>query len=149
MSSMHQVEFVSADCRHCRRSFPIPLLGDFAYGSFVLHGERGSVFGYLSTFECPFWDDIKSRLLTIAGQREFKSRADISRFQGVVASCADKIDGQPLDLAPACPFCHSRSVDYGDTKPLHSGEIPAVTFTAFLALSDTAKTQRLEQLWNR
>jgi hypothetical protein len=46
------------DCRHCRRSFPIPLLGDFSYGLFVLYGTTGGVFGYLSAFDSPSFADI-------------------------------------------------------------------------------------------
>jgi hypothetical protein len=137
-----------ADCRHCRRSFPIPLLGDFSYGQFVLHGERGGVFGYLSAFECPSFEDIHSRLLVIAGQQEF-TRAESSRFQEVMASCADEISGQPLGLEPVCPFCRSHDLNYGDSKPLDDGEIRVVTFTGFQSLSDTAKTQKLTELWKQ
>jgi hypothetical protein len=124
-------------------------LDDFAHGSFILHGERGGVFGFLSAFQCPSWEDIESRLLEVAGLREFKSSGDISRFQAVIASCADKIQGQPLDLAPVCPFCRSRSVDYCDSKPLDAGEIPLVTFTEFQSLSNSAKRGKLTELWNR
>ena len=148
MSAMHQVEFVQAGCQHCRRSFPIPLLSDFDYGSFVLHGENGGVFGYLSAFECPFWEDIESRLHTITGQRKFTLSADISRFQEVIANCADEIDGQPLRLMPVCPFCHSHSLEYGSTAPLDFHEIPIVTFTRFQSLSDSERMERLAEFWN-
>jgi hypothetical protein len=148
MTAMHQVRFVQADCQHCRRSFPIPLLDDFSYGSFVLHGENGGVFGFLTSLECPPWEDIESRLQTITGQRKFTSPADISRFQAVIASCADDIEGQPLHLTPVCPFCRSHSLEYGDSRPLDSRRIPAVTFTEFQSLSDSSKMQRLAEFWN-
>jgi len=116
---MHQVRFVHTDCQQCRRGFPIPLLDDFAYGSFVLHGEKGGVFGFLSALECPSWADIESRLHTITDQREFTSSADISRFQEVIACCTDNLEGQPLCLTPVCPFCRSHSLEYGGSKPLN------------------------------
>jgi hypothetical protein len=137
-----------ADCRHCRRSFPIPLLSDFSYGEFVLHGVRGGVFGYLSAFDSPSFEDIHSRLLTIAGRQEF-ARDESSRFQEVVASCADEISGQTLGLHPVCPFCHSDDVDYGDSKPVAADQIRGVTFTGFQSLSDAAKTQKLAGLWKQ
>jgi hypothetical protein len=155
MSSTHQVRFVEADCQHCHRSFPIPLLGDMSYGLFVLHGERGGVFGYLSAFECPSFEDIHSRLLTITGQQQF-TRAEISRFQEVMAGCADEISGQPLGLNPVCPFCRSRDVDYGGSRPHEIGdferqdirEIRSVTFGQYELLSEQKRTDRLRELWS-
>jgi hypothetical protein len=147
MSSTHKVEFVEADCGHCRRSFPIPLLGDQSYGLFVLYGERGGVFGYLSAFECPSFEDIRARLLAIAGLKKFM-REESTHFQEVMASCADEIDGQLLGLIPVCPYCRSGSIIYGESRPLNVREIRGVTFTRFQSLSDAAKTQKLTELWN-
>lgn len=149
MSATYQVRMFRADCRHCRRDFRIPLLGDFSYGQLILHGTRGAVFGYLSALGCPAFEDIRSRLLAIAGWREFP-RSEISRFQEVMASCADEIGGQPLGLEPVCPFCRSAAVDcYGDSKPVATDEIRGVTFTGYQSLSDSAKTQKLAELWKQ
>ena len=155
MSSTHQAGFVEADCQHCHRSFPIPLVGDMSYGFLVLYGERGGVFGYLSAFECPSFEDIHSRLLTITGQQTFTG-AEIDRFQEVMASCADEISGQPLGLHPVCPFCRSRDVDYGGSRPHEIGdferqdirEIRSVTFGQYELLSEQKRTDRLRELWS-
>lgn len=144
-ATSHRIQFYEASCRHCRRTFSMPLLGDQSYGQFIFHGEKGSVFGYLSSFEEPAWADITGRLQR-AGLFT-KSRADIEHLQRVIAASADPIDGQTLLLCPICPGCRSRSVEYGDSQPLDRREIPGVTSGAYHALSDQNRTERLRQLW--
>jgi len=146
-ATSHRVQFYEASCRHCRRTFSIPLLGDQSYGQFIFHGEKGSVFGYLSAFEEPAWEDIEHRLQQAGTYTPPQSRTDIERFQRVVAACADPIGGQALVLLPLCPGCHSQSVEYRDSKPLDIRDIPGVTFRDYHALSAQARTERVRQLW--
>jgi hypothetical protein len=143
----HRVQFYEASCRHCRRTFPTPLLGDQSYGQFIFHGETGSVFGYLSAFEESAWEDITERLQRAGLFAASRRGADIDHFQRVIAASADPINGETLFLFPICPGCHSRSVEYGDSKPLDIREIPSVTFLGYHALSDRNRTERVRQLW--
>jgi hypothetical protein len=106
------------------------------------------VFGYLSAFECPSWEDIEARLLKISGLKDFSSRKTSTRLQEAIASCADKIEGQHLGLRPVCPSCRSQNLSYGDANQLKPHSIPTVTFTEFQSLSDSAKNQRLTEFWN-
>ena len=146
-ATSHRVQFYEASCRHCRRTFPVPLLRDQSYGQFIFHGEEGSAFGYLSAFEEPAWKDITERLERARLFTTSRSRADIDHFQRVIAASADPINGQTLLLYPICPGCRSQSVEYGDSKPLDIREIPGVTFRGYHALSDQNRTERLRQLW--
>jgi len=125
----------------------MPLLGDQSYGQFVFFGERGGAFGYLSAFEEPAWEDITKRLERAGLFTAFKSRADIDRFQRVIAASADTIAGQSLVLLPVCPACHSTFIAYGDATPLRICEIHSVTFHDYQLLSDEQKTERLCELW--
>jgi hypothetical protein len=65
---MQKVRFFQADCRDCTKKFPFPLLSDFAYGDFILHGEKGDVFGFLPALNNSTWEEITSRLLKLVGQ---------------------------------------------------------------------------------
>jgi hypothetical protein len=125
----------------------MPLLGDQSYGQFIFHGEKGGAFGFLLALEAPAWEDIESRLRRAGVYPSSHTRSDIDRFQRVVAASADLISAQPLVLLPVCPGCRSRSVEYGDSKPLDVREIPGVTFRGYQALSDQKRTERLRQLW--
>ena len=99
-ATTHRVQFYEASCHHCRRTFSIPLLGDHSYSQFILHGERGSVFGYLSAYEEPAWEDITARLGWLFTTS--RNRADIDRFQRVIAASADPIGGNsnPCGITP-------------------------------------------------
>ena len=145
-ATSHRVQFYEASCRHCRRTFSIPLPGDQSYGQFIFHGEKGGAFGLLSAFEEPAWEDIEMRLRR-AGMYTTHSRADIDRFQRVVAASADPISGQTLVLLPVCAGCRSQPVEYGDSMPLDIREIPGVTFRGYQLLSDQNRTERIRQLW--
>jgi hypothetical protein len=125
----------------------MPLLGDQSYGQFIFHGEKGTVFGYLSSFEEPAWADITGRLQRAGLFTTDKSRADIEHLQRVIAASADPINGQTLLLYPICPGCRSRSVEYGDSHPLDVREVPGVAFGGYHALSDQNRRERLRQLW--
>jgi hypothetical protein len=144
-ATAHRVQFYEGTCRQCRRTFSIPLLQ--SYGQFIFHGENGDIFGYLSSFEEPAWEDITHRLAEVGLFKPSTSRADIERFQRVIAASADPIGGQGLVLLPVCPGCRSQSVEYGDSKPLDIREIPGVTFRRYHALSDESRMERLQQLW--
>lgn len=148
ISEMRRVEFVMPGCSHCHQTFLVPHLGDFDYGQFILYGDRGTAFGYLSALDCPVWAEIESRLSKIAGLRAFDTKESINRLQEVVAASADRIEGQRLGLMPTCPFCHSHALGYqGPTHP-STREIPVVTFKDLEALPDVARDQRLKECWN-
>lgn len=148
-ATSHRVQFYEASCRHCRRTFSIPLLGDQGYGQFIFHGEKGKVFGYLSSLEEPAWEDITARLGRAGLSTTSTSRADIEHLQRVIAASADPINEQRLVLIPVCPGCRSQSVDYGDSKPLDIRQIPSVTFSGYETLSDMTRTESLRQLWEQ
>jgi hypothetical protein len=148
-ATTHKVQFYEASCRHCRRTFSIPLLGDQSYGQFIFHGEKGNVYGYPSSFEEPIWEDITERLGRAGLFTSSKSRADIEHLQRVIAASADPISGQGLVLLPVCPGCRSQSLEYGDSKPLDIRHIPSVTFSAYRRLSDESRLERLRSLWEK
>src|SRR5436190_9484677 len=127
----HRVQFYEALCRDCRRTFSSPLLGDQSYGQFIFHGEKGTAFGYLSSFDQPTWEDITGRLRRAGLFTSSKGQADIEHFQRVIAASADPISGQRLVLLPVCPGCRSQSIEYADSKPLDIRQIPSVTFSGY------------------
>jgi hypothetical protein len=145
----HTVQFYEASCRHCQRTLSIPLLGDQSYGQFIFHGEKGKVFGYLSSLGEPAWEDITGRLGRAGLFASSKTRAEIERLQRVIAASADPISGQRLVLLPVCPACRSQSIEYGDSKPLDIRQIPSVTFSGYEILSDMTRTESLRQLWEQ
>jgi hypothetical protein len=124
------------------RSFSKPYLGDQSYGLFIFYGEKGGVFGYLSAFDEPAWEDITKRLKQAGLFTTSKRRDDIECFQRVIAASADTISGQSLVLLSICPSCHSDSIFYGDTNPLGIYEIPSVTFHDYQLLSAPIITSR-------
>jgi hypothetical protein len=156
-TASQQVQFVEASCQACRRKFSMPVLSDFSYGEFILHGERNCVFGFLCAHNEPAWEDIETRLKQAGLLAASPTRTDIDHFHRVIASSADAISGQRLVPFPVCPSCGSRSVAYGDSKPHEIGdfiredirEIPRVTFEAFQLLSDATKTERVGELWRQ
>src|SRR6266403_4521514 len=95
-ATAHRIQFYEASCRHCRRTFSIPLLGDQSYGQFIFHGENGGIFGYLSSLEEPAWEDITDRLRQAGLFKTSTSRADIEHLQSVIAASADPIGEQKL-----------------------------------------------------
>jgi hypothetical protein len=147
--AVHRVQFFEAECRHCKWTFSMPLLGDQSYGQFIFHGDKGDVFVYLPAFEEPAWDDITKRLKDAGLFADSADGPEIDRFQRVIAASADSIRRQTLELFPSCPRCHSDSVSYGDSKPLGIHEIPRVTFDKYQLLSDEQKTTRLCELWRQ
>jgi len=127
----------------------MPLLSDFSYGEFILHGERQSVFGFLSAHDEPAWEDIEARLLRAGLFSASAKRPDIDRFQRVIAASADAISGQRLVPFPVCPSCGSRSVAYGDSKPQGVRGVSRVTFSEYQLLSDEMRSQRVAELWRQ
>lgn len=143
----HKVQFFSAKCQACGHRFSMPLLGDFSYGEFILHGERQRVFGFLSAHDEPAWEDIDARLRRVALLSDSPSRPEIDRLHRVIAATADSIAGQRLVPFPVCPSCGARSVACGDSDPQGIHEIPRVTFQWYRSLSDAERSRRVEQLW--
>jgi len=148
-SASHLVQFFEASCHACGHRFSMPLLGDFSYGQFILHGERQSVFGFLSAHDKPAWEDIDARLLRAGLFSASAIRPDIDRFQRVVAASADAIGGQRLVPFPVCPSCGSRSVAYGDSRPQGIRDVPRVTFGEYQLLSDEMRSHKLAELWRQ
>jgi hypothetical protein len=157
MTASQQVQFFAASCHACRRKFSMPVLSDFSYGDFILHGERNCVFGFLSAHNEPAWEDIETRLQRVGLLAASPTRTDIDRFHRVIAASADAISGQRLVPFPVCPSCGSHSVAYGDSMPHEIGdfiredirEIPRVTFETYQLLSDATKTERVGELWRQ
>jgi hypothetical protein len=143
----HKVQFFSAKCQACGHRFSMPVLSDFSYGEFIFHGERQRVFGFLSAHEEPAWEDIDARLRRAALLGDSPSRPEINRLHRVIAAAADSIAGQRLVPLPVCPSCGARSVAYGDSDPQGIHEIPSVTFQQYQSLSDSERSERVEQLW--
>ncbi len=146
-ATWYKVQFHEASCQHCRRAFPLPLLGDQSYGQFILHGDRGGVFGFLSAFEEPAWENISEKLRRVQPFTPSPTRTGIGHLQHAVAALADTINGQALVLFPVCPSCHSESIAYGDSRPLDVREIPSVTFHDYGLLSEDQKTEKVRELW--
>lgn len=147
-SNLHRVGTFEALCKHCKRTFSIPLLGDQSYGQFILHGEKGGVFGYLCAFEEPAWEDITNKLRQLGFFTDLPTR-DITRFQRAIAVSADQISGQKLDLFDVCPSCKSHSIDVWDSKPQGIVEIPTVSFNDYNRLPNEERIEKLGELWKQ
>jgi hypothetical protein len=148
-ATSHSVQFFEASCDACRHRFSMPLLSDFSYGEFILHGERQTIFGFLSAHDEPAWDDIEGRLRRAGLFSASATRLEIDRFQRVIAASADTISGERLVLFPVCPSCGSRSLAYDDSKPQGIRDVPRVTFGEYQLLSDEMRTQKVTELWRQ
>ena len=147
-STLILLQFFEGSCRACRHKFSMPLLSDFSYGEFILHGKRQHVFGFLSSLDEPAWDDIDARLRQAGLFSAFATGRDIDRFHRVIAASADAIGGQRLVPFPVCPSCGSRSIAYGDSKPQDIRSVPRVTFSEYQQLSSEMKSQKVAELWS-
>lgn len=142
-----KLQFFEARCHECGRKFVMPLLGDFSYGQFIFHGEKGKVFGYLLALENLAWDDITTRLRQAGVFTNSRKSEEIDRLHQVIAASADAISEQRLTSLPVCPICYSRSIAYGDSTPLEVREVPLVTFDEYRSSPATSRTRKLLELW--
>ena len=145
---MKTVEFFWSECNHCKRGFGLPILSDFSYGCFVFFGEKGSAYVYLEAINDSVWEEICSKILRLAGLKEF-TRKDSERLHWVIAACADKINGQGFIPEPLCPSCKSQDVNYSRVKSAGVREISEATFQNFQSLPEAAKMEMLANLWRQ
>jgi hypothetical protein len=142
-----KVEFFQADCRDCRHVFRIPLLSDFDYGNFILHGKLGTAFVFVSALEEP-WEEIKNTLSAKVGDKSKPDFKNIARFQRVVALCADVSNGQEFGLFPVCPACGSQIINYGDSKSLGIQGIPFAKFSDFMSKPKLERQKLVLDFWD-
>jgi len=123
----------------------MPVLGPMGYGEYIFHG-RGT-HGYLNALAEPAWADISARLKDLLPEKSTTDGND--RMRAVVAMLADPIGGQPLFEHPVCPHCSSHDVDRGAAAAGKSRELPAVTFTAYRALTDERRDADVAAAWKK
>jgi hypothetical protein len=140
-----EVRYFGADCRDCGCEFEAPLLSDFSYGEFILHG-RG-VAAHLNSIAEPAWDDIDSRLAAAGLLSANPPRDEIDRMQAVIAAAADRVGGQRLHIRRVCPHCQSFNVRYGVHDPRQFHPVPRATYEGYLGLADGARNELLARLW--
>jgi hypothetical protein len=126
---MKQVAFFKATCSGCDRSFQWPLLSDFSYGEFILHGSNGTTHAYVSLFDNATFDVIRSVLPTATPQS----------IQEVLARVADQIDDQQFTTVVMCPHCNSHDLSFDDTLAVQIAEISIATFDQFLSLNESER----------
>jgi len=131
-----------ARCKHCRKDFPYPWLGDFSYGSFLFNGEKGGVYGYFNGLDNPVWDFMTAVLVKHGSGR----RADIdygARIQAACAHFADRINGQELCIHKVCPECRSSQVDLWPAECIGTIDVDDVTYSNFLSLAESVRRQKV------
>lgn len=131
-----------ARCKHCRKDFPYPWLGDFSYGSFLFAGEKGRVFGYGSALNHPVWDFLES-VLVKHGSGKQADRDHAVRLQAAFAHFADWIRGQELCLHDVCPECRSSQVDLWPAEYIGTMDVDEVSYSDFLSLPESVRRQKV------
>ena len=145
---MNRVAMCNAVCGHCKRNFPYPSLGDFAYGDFILHREDGRAFRYLHAIENAVWDFVAARVKP-KSQGAIRSSGVI--LQEVVARLTDPSEGHSFTIAMVCPYCKSRHFQEWGGEQASSEEISDATFHSFNSLDQSSKeplVREIERLVN-
>lgn len=138
---MPTVATYKAICAGCKREFPYPSLGDYAYGCFILHREDGRAFRYLQAVDNDVWDFVAARLPA-------KTDESITLLQEVVARLADRSESHSFTMAMVCPYCKSRYFRDWHGEDVASVEIPEATFQTFGALGNDDKESLVSKLAN-
>ena len=129
-----------AQCEHCRYSFSQPHLSNFNYVDFLFTGEKGTVYGYFYAIDNPVWNYVDS-LFSIYGNSA-KSREGVGAIlQTACAYLADPIEGQRLRNRSVCPICQSARIKIVEENCVGLLEIPSVSFSSFMSMSDSARQQ--------
>lgn len=134
------VSLLEAECAACGTTFSCPQMGDFGYGTFLFHGERGSVHAAFEALGSPVWSYLGSMLDAVTDTRFATSR--VARLHAACAHFADPVAGQHLKPVIVCPHCHSTRMAWWGGNTTGSAEVADVTFSRFLALS-AAERQEL------
>ncbi len=140
------VKLCKAVCRSCGRDFPYPALGDFSYGSFVLHREDGRAFRYLRALDHAVWNFVEER---IESEREPPANTRPSVLQEVIARLADRSEGLSFTMYMVCPYCKSRIFQTWGGEQISSEEIPDASFHTFSAMTIAGKVQLIAELRNQ
>jgi hypothetical protein len=137
----HGVGIYTLGCLKCRRTFKWPSLGDMTYGEILLHGERGTVHRYVSVLNyAVVWN-------TIGAVINDRSAEGSALWWRILAVLADAVEGQQLAVDGACPHCRADSTNFRTpqraAKTPERGGVDDATFDEFLALSESARRERV------
>jgi hypothetical protein len=118
-------------CKTCGSQFEAPILGDFAYGEFVLHSANGRS-AYLDAISDAAFGELGIFLDRQIGKSRLndKDRSDLfQKMYGLVACDPDEAGAAFQIGHPWCQACGSREMaSWNIIRPLRmSGDIPAVT----------------------
>jgi hypothetical protein len=131
----------NAVCAHCKRNFPYPSLGDFAYGSFILNREDGRAFRYLWAIDNSVWNFVAARVQEIV-----RPGPGAAVLQEVVARLADRSEGRSFTMENVCPYCKSRHFRDWGREQVSQAEIADATFHSFTALDEKGKERLVKEL---
>ena len=135
-SKLRSVALFEAKCGACRQVFGAPSLGDFAYGQFLLFGERGSAYAYLDAIDHPVWMLIAAEIPPSNGDQILR----------ITAALADRVQEQAFVPDQVCPECCSSQWESWEGKRVGDIEIGDATFVAFHSLSDRVRRRRIRSL---
>lgn len=133
------LSLLEAQCADCGTTFSCPQMGDFGYGTFLFHGERGTVHAAFEALGSPVWSYLGSMLDAVTDARIATAR--VAKLHAACAHFADPVAGQHLRSGIVCPHCHSTRMAWWGGNKTGSAEVTGVTFSRFLALSATERQE--------
>lgn len=89
----YRIARLRLECADCGAWSTVPDLGDFAYGEWILHTPVATDTAYLSAFENPVFDEVRSLVNELL--------ADTGLTSGIKATCFQKVFGWACDPAPS------------------------------------------------
>lgn len=119
------------ECERCRLSFPLPWIGDMAYGCFVFSRIDGKSFRSIEAGGHPIWAFVSSLV----------PAADVAE---VVARLADHEDANAFTALPVCPRCAGTGIRVDDSLRFSDITVPSATFTAFESLIPAERKRAVE-----
>jgi hypothetical protein len=144
---MPRLALFHAICSECRREHPIPHLGDFAYGQFILHRADGRSFRYLEGLNHDVWAFVSAHFPDPNQIRNLREQHVASSvIQETVAHLSDPEEGHSFCMRSVCPSCGGRLFVYLDRDMIGPIEVPDATFMRFRSMDDAGKTEAVEHL---
>jgi hypothetical protein len=136
-----RIATVLACCAECGTTFSYPELDDFVYGTFVLTGERGTVFACLEALGHPVFELVR-RVVDESDQAAAYETAGVEIAE-ICARLANPVESQNLVAHHVCPVCQSANWKSWDGDRTGLADIPDASYSDFLALPALEQRQRI------
>ncbi len=132
------VRYDSATCTACGGRFPLPTVGAFSLGRFILSGLDGERHLYLESLANPAFESIQRIVLEAVSDR-LTGEECMELVLEVAARCADPLAGVSFTARDVCPVCHTEQSSYLTDVTLFEGMIPVASFRSFNLIADAER----------